>query len=98
VQDSKPGPEWDCFVTVYGAIDPVTGMVTDIGALNRLVQEKVLQTFDRQRLPEVFGTQPVTGEELVEYIWRQLASSLSSGKLLNVRLVQSRDLSFEYTG
>lgn len=98
VQDSKPGPEWDCFVTVHGAIDPVTGMVTDIGALNRLVQEKVLQTFDRHRLPEVFGTQPVTGEELVEHIWKQLASSLSSGKLLNVRLVQSRDLSFEYAG
>lgn len=97
-QDSKPGPEWDCFVTVHGAIDPVTGMVTDIGALNRLVQENVLQTFGRHRLPEVFGTQPVTGEELVEHIWRQLASSLSSGQLSKVRLVQSRDLSFEYAG
>ena len=37
-------------MTVHGAIDPVTGMVTDIGALNRLVQEKVVQTFDRQDL------------------------------------------------
>ncbi|MFI5223078.1 MAG: 6-carboxytetrahydropterin synthase, partial [Nitrospirales bacterium] len=60
VQEGKPGPEWDCFVTVHGAIDPVTGMVTDIGALNRLVQEKVLQRFDRHGLSEVFGTQPVT--------------------------------------
>ena len=48
VQDGKQGPEWDCFVTVHGTIDPVTGMVTDIGALDRLVQDKVGQSFDRQ--------------------------------------------------
>src|SRR4029079_17746681 len=40
VQDSGPGPQWDCFVTVHGTIDPVTGMVTDIGVLDRLVQER----------------------------------------------------------
>jgi 6-pyruvoyltetrahydropterin/6-carboxytetrahydropterin synthase len=64
-------------------------MVTDIGALDRLVQDKVGQAF---------GTQPVTGEQLVEHIWNQLVSSFSSGRLSNVRLVQSRDLSFEYAG
>ncbi len=98
VQDGGPGPEWDCFVTVHGAIDSVTGMVTDIGDLNRVVQERVLQRFDRRDLRHVFGTQTVTGEQLVEYIWKQLASSLSSGRLSKVRLVQSRDLSFEYAG
>ena len=98
VQDGKPGPEWDCFVTVHGTIDPVTGMVTDIGALNRVVQEKVVQTFDRHELRQAFGTQPSTGEQLAEHIWTQLVSSLSSGRLSNVRLVQSRDLSFEYAG
>jgi 6-pyruvoyltetrahydropterin/6-carboxytetrahydropterin synthase len=92
------GPEWDCFVTVHGTIDPVTGMVTDIGALNRLVQEKVMQTFDCHDLSQTLGAQPLTGEQLVEHIWKQLAASLSSGRLSNVRLVQSRDLSFEYAG
>ena len=98
VQDGKPGPEWDCFVTVHGVIDPVTGMVTDIGVLNRVFQEKVVQTFAQQDLRQAFGGQPVGGEQLVEYIWKQLASSLSSGRLTNVRLVQSRDLTFEYAG
>jgi 6-pyruvoyltetrahydropterin/6-carboxytetrahydropterin synthase len=98
VQGGNQGPEWDCFVTVHGTIDPVTGMVIDIGALNRLVQGKVVQTFDRQDLRQILGTQTVTGEQLVEYIWKQLVSSLSSGRLSNVRLVQSRDLSFEYAG
>jgi len=96
VQDGKSGPEWDCFVTVHGTIDPVTGMVTDIGVLNRVVQERVVQRFDRHDLREAFGTQAVTGEQLVEHIWKQLVSALPSGKLSNVRLVQSRDLSFEY--
>jgi 6-pyruvoyltetrahydropterin/6-carboxytetrahydropterin synthase len=98
IQDGNQSPEWDCFVTVHGAIDPVTGMVIDIGALNRLVQERVLQSFDRQDFRQILGTQAVAGEQLVEYIWRQLVSSLPSGRLSNVRLVQSRDLSFEYAG
>jgi 6-pyruvoyltetrahydropterin/6-carboxytetrahydropterin synthase len=98
VQDGRQGSEWDCFVTVHGTIDSVTGMVTDLGALDRLVQEKVVQTFGRHELHQVLGTQPVTGEQLVEHIWKQLVSSLSSGRLANVRLVQSRDLSFEYAG
>ena len=98
VQGGRPGPEWDCFVTVHGTIDPVTGMVTDIGALNRLVQEKVVQAFDRHDLHQALGTQTVTGEQLAEHIWNQLVPALSSGRLSNVRLVQSRDLSFEYAG
>ena len=98
VQGGNQGPEWDCFVTVHGTIDPVTGMVTDIGALNRLVHEKVVQAFDRQDLRQVLGTETVTGEQLAEHIWKQLVSFLSSGRLSNVRLVQSRDLSFEYAG
>jgi 6-pyruvoyltetrahydropterin/6-carboxytetrahydropterin synthase len=98
VQEGNQGREWDCFVTVHGAIDPVTGMVTDIGALNRVVRDKVVQVFDRRNLCQVLGTQTVTGEQLAAHIWMQLVSSLTSGRLSNVRLVQSRDLSFEYAG
>jgi 6-pyruvoyltetrahydropterin/6-carboxytetrahydropterin synthase len=97
-QDGGPGPQWDCFATVHGTIDPVTGMVTDIGALDRLVQERVVRMFDHQDPRRVLGTHTVTGEQLVEHIWRQLFSTLSSGRLSNVRLVQSRDVSFEYAG
>jgi 6-pyruvoyltetrahydropterin/6-carboxytetrahydropterin synthase len=88
-QHGTQGPEWDCFVMVHGTIDPVTGMVTDIGALDRLVKN-VLQVLDHHE------PRSMTGEQLVEYIWKQLAPSLTSGRLSNVRLVQSRDLSFEY--
>ena len=98
VQEGNQGREWDCFVTVRGTIDPVTGMVTDIGALDRLVQDKVVKAFDRQDLRRILDVEHVTGGQLAERIWHSLVSGILSGQLANVRLVQSRDLSFDYAG
>ncbi|HSA60666.1 MAG TPA: 6-carboxytetrahydropterin synthase [Nitrospiraceae bacterium] len=98
VQDGNQGREWDCFVTVHGRIDPVTGMVTDIGALDRLAHEKVVKALDRRDLRLVLDTEQVTGEQLAGWIWKSLVSGLSSGRLANVRLVQSRDLTFDCSG
>lgn len=98
IQDGNQGREWDCFVTVRGQIDPTTGMVTDIGALDCLVREKVVKIFDRQDLRRVFGVEQVTGGQMAERIWRLLVSAIASGQLANVRLVQSRDLFFDYAG
>jgi 6-pyruvoyltetrahydropterin/6-carboxytetrahydropterin synthase len=92
------GHTYDLFVTVHGKIDDVTGMVTDIAALDRLVRGKVLQRFDGQELGQAVGTKTVTGEELVRFIWDQLVSSIHPGKLERVKLVQTRDLAFEYSG
>ncbi|MBI3355991.1 MAG: 6-carboxytetrahydropterin synthase [Nitrospirae bacterium] len=98
VQDDNRGSEWDCFVTIHGTIDPVTGMVTDIGALDRLVQDKVVKAFDRQDLRRICDAEHVTGAQLAERIWKSLVSCIPSGRLVNVRLIQSRDLSFDYAG
>ena len=98
LQDSNEGREWDCFVTVHGTIDPVTGMVTDIGALDRLAQEKIVKALDRQDLRHVLGAEHVTGGQLAEWIWKSLLSGISSGQLANIHLIQSRDLSFDYAG
>jgi 6-pyruvoyltetrahydropterin/6-carboxytetrahydropterin synthase len=98
IQDGTQGREWDCFVTVQGTIDPVTGMVTDIGAMDRLVQEKVVKAFDHHDLRRVFDAGHVTGAHLAERIWTSLVSGISHGRLAHVRLVQSRDLSFDYSG
>ncbi|MEC4890644.1 MAG: 6-carboxytetrahydropterin synthase [Nitrospira sp.] len=98
VLDGHQGHTWDCFVTVHGAIDPVTGMVTDIGALDRLMQAQVLQPFDRRHLGEVLGMSSLTGDQLAKVIWERLASLVSGGRLQKVSLVQTRDLTFEYAG
>jgi 6-pyruvoyltetrahydropterin/6-carboxytetrahydropterin synthase len=73
-------------------------MVTDIGALDRLVNEKVVKAFDRQDLRRVFDAESVTGGQIAERIWTSLVPGISSGRLANIHLVQSRDLSFDYAG
>lgn len=98
IQEGNQGCEWDCFVTVRGRIDQITGMVTDIGALNRLVHDRVIAIFDRRDLRQLFGSTTVSGEQLVERIGTSLQSGMTSGKLSNVCLVQSRNLSFNYSG
>jgi 6-pyruvoyltetrahydropterin/6-carboxytetrahydropterin synthase len=98
VQDSNQGHAWDCFVTVHGPIDPETGMVTDLGVLDRLVQEKIVKPFDRRDLRQVLNQKQVTGEQLAKTILGQLVHSIQGGTLEKVRLVQTRDLAFEYTG
>ncbi len=98
IQEDHQGRDWDFYVTVHGTIDPMTGMVTDIGALSRLVQDTVIKTFDRQDLRRVLGSETVRGEALAKTIWDRLAGHLSGGTLHNIRLVQTRDLSFDYAG
>ena len=96
--DLRQGHTWDCFVTVHGSIDPVTGMVTDIGALDRLVQERVIRLCDRQDLREILRTPALDGGHLAEFIWNSLVSRVSSGSLKNIRVVQTREISFDYSG
>ena len=101
--DAASGGNWnghtyDLFVTVHGPIDRETGMVTDIAGLDRLVQEKVIQPFNGRELRKILGIPSVTGEQLVRAIWDRLVKSVPSGNLDRVRLVQTRDLVFEYAG
>ncbi len=101
--DAASGGNWnghtyDLFVTVHGPIDRETGMVTDIDALDRLVQEKIIQPFNGQDLRKILRVPNVTGEQLVRGSWDHLVKSVPSGKLERVRLVQTRDLAFEYAG
>lgn len=90
MQDERQGQDWDCFVTVQGTIDPVTGMVTDIGKLDRLVDTQVIRKIAQTRI--------VSGGQLAERIWESLRSEISPARLSTIRLVQSRDLSFDYAG
>jgi 6-pyruvoyltetrahydropterin/6-carboxytetrahydropterin synthase len=98
VQEGNQGREWDCFVTVHGTIDPVTGMVTDLSSIDRCVQELVISRFHRQDLRRVLGSEVPTGEELAYRIWHALVSRITQGRLSRVHLVQSRDLAFDYCG
>jgi 6-pyruvoyltetrahydropterin/6-carboxytetrahydropterin synthase len=98
---SRPnGHNYVLSVTVRGEIDPGTGMVTDIAALDRTVQEEVIRRLDHRDLnsdPD-FATRATTGENLAALIWGLLVKSFPECRLEKVGLCQSRDLSFEYAG
>jgi 6-pyruvoyltetrahydropterin/6-carboxytetrahydropterin synthase len=98
VHNGNQGHTWDCLVTVHGVIDPVTGMVTDIGALDRAAYDRIVKAFDGQDLRDVLGIPGVTGDTLAKEVWNRLRPLVKGGALASVRLVQTRDLWFDYAG
>jgi 6-pyruvoyltetrahydropterin/6-carboxytetrahydropterin synthase len=87
-------------VTVGGPIAAETGMVTDIPALDRAVQERVVARFNRRDLgqdPELSQLAP-TGENLIRLIWRLLVKAVPASRLERVGLWESRDVYYEYVG
>lgn len=85
-------------VAVRGELHPDTGMVTDLAALDRMVQETVITRLhgqDLNRDPLLQG-RPPTGEHLARLIWQLLANAVPGGRLACIRLTEGRDQSFEY--
>jgi 6-pyruvoyltetrahydropterin/6-carboxytetrahydropterin synthase len=94
------GHNYIVYVTVSGPQDPETGQVTQIDALDKVVQDTVVARFDHQDLnrdPE-FASRVTTGENLVQFIWDLLVKRIPNGKLEKVGLIETRDNYFEYRG
>jgi 6-pyruvoyltetrahydropterin/6-carboxytetrahydropterin synthase len=85
-------------VTVEGEIHPDTGMVTDIGTVDRVVQELIVRRFADRNLRQdpAFSSGPLTGETLARLIWSLLVKAVPTGRLQKIRLSESDDLSYEY--
>ena len=98
VHEGSRGHTWDLFVTIHGPIDQETGMVTDLVALDQLILDYVIKPFDGRDLRQVLARPTVSGEELARTIWTRLSSSIPGGKLERVKLVPTRDVSYQYTG
>ncbi len=97
------GHNYRLYVTVRGEIDPVTGFVADLGRLDGLVQERVLDRLDHQHLnaalPE-FGEGGAipSSENLVRWIREQLAEGWPPGsELAKLRLEEDEDLAAEWS-
>jgi len=92
-------------VTLRGPIGPSTGMVMDLGLLDRAVQQEVLDRFDHTHLnldvANFQGRVPTT-ENLCVEIYNLLCGRLEGGKggahLEKVRLEETSSNSFEYAG
>jgi 6-pyruvoyltetrahydropterin/6-carboxytetrahydropterin synthase len=92
-------------VTAGGQIDPEIGMVCDLGQLDGVVMDRVITPFDHQNLnlDECFKELVPTTENLCIEIYHRLnqafdAGDLGSPTLVRVRVEETNNNSFEYTG
>ncbi len=88
-------------VTVAGEPDPETGYVIDLGLLQALIEERILEPCDHANLnldvDFLQGILPTT-ENLAAAFWRRLADALPSGELHAVRLYETEHNMAEYRG
>jgi 6-pyruvoyltetrahydropterin/6-carboxytetrahydropterin synthase len=75
------GHSYVCDVTVAGEIDAVTGMVVDLGLLDRVLEAEVRQRFDHRNInldvPEFADGRLVpTGENLARFILQRVQAAL----------------------
>ncbi|MGO9271413.1 MAG: 6-carboxytetrahydropterin synthase [Terriglobia bacterium] len=95
-------------VTVAGPIDPATGMVYDLVALDGTVEREVLEPFDTSFLNldvDAFQNQVPTTENVCIEIFNRLqrkigkiGSETSQARLARVRLEETSSNFFEYEG
>ena len=88
-------------VTVGGEPDPHTGLLVDLGLLDRVVHEQVVDRYDHRHLNldiEEFRELNPTSENLVKVVWRRLEPALPAGSLRRVTVRETERNSFTYEG
>jgi 6-pyruvoyltetrahydropterin/6-carboxytetrahydropterin synthase len=96
------GHNYRLYVTVEGVVDPQSGFIVDLGALDALVAERVIERLDHQHLnaalPEFAGGADIpSSENLVRWIHQHLTGALPAGaSLVRLRLEEDEDLAAEW--
>lgn len=96
------GHSYVCDVTVRGPIDERTGMLVDLGVLDRVLAEEVRARFDHRNInvevPEFAdGRMVPTGENLARFIFERVQRSLgSSVTVTSVTVAEDDTLRAEY--
>ena len=87
-------------VRVSGKVDPATGMIANLADLDAYVEREVLEPFDHKSLNEdvpAFRDRVPTTENLCMEIFQRL-KTFPKAKLENVRVEETGNNSFEYSG
>ena len=88
-------------VTVEGEVDPVTGFSVDLGMLDGVLREEVVEPLDHQHLNHVVpefapgGLVPTT-ENILLLLWKRIRPRLGSARLVRLRLHENPDFFVEY--
>ena len=85
-------------VTVRGPIDPVTGRVTNVAALDERVREQALDHLTGTNVSQLqeFAGWPVTLPTLAKVLWSRL-TGVADAPLERLRLTDHHDLTLEYS-
>jgi len=96
------GHNYRLYVTVEGEVDRRTGFVVDLGALDGLVAERVVEPLDHQHLNAALaefaaGAEIPSSENLIGWIHGRLEGALPVGvALAGLRLEEDEDLAAEW--
>jgi 6-pyruvoyltetrahydropterin/6-carboxytetrahydropterin synthase len=87
-------------VLAGGPVDPETGMVVDLAALDEVVRTKVMDRFDHANLNRdaLFANRVPTTENLCRVVFRLLKDALPAGQLDCVRVEETENNFFECAG
>jgi 6-pyruvoyltetrahydropterin/6-carboxytetrahydropterin synthase len=94
------GHNYTVEVLVGGAVDPETGMVVNLAALDEVLRTRVLDRFDHTNLnlDPCFKNQVPTTENLCRTVFELLKGALPAGELEYVRVEETENNFFEYYG
>ncbi|MEO7040057.1 MAG: 6-carboxytetrahydropterin synthase [Gemmatimonadaceae bacterium] len=96
--------DYACDVTVSGPLDAETGMVVDLGALDKLLDREVRSRFHgtdiSAQVPEFADGKLVpTGENLARFIFERVAAEMTgTAGVTSVIVREDATISSEYTG
>jgi 6-pyruvoyltetrahydropterin/6-carboxytetrahydropterin synthase len=84
-------------VLVCGPVDPATGMVVDLVALDEVVRTRVLNRFDHTNLnlDDLFVNRVPTTENLCRVVFGLLKGELPAGRLEYVRVEETENNFFQ---
>jgi 6-pyruvoyltetrahydropterin/6-carboxytetrahydropterin synthase len=87
-------------VLVGGSVDPATGMVCNMMVLDNAVHERVMQRFDHTNLnlDPLFVNQVPTTENLCRAVYEVLIDAIQPAELARVRVEETENNFFEYSG
>lgn len=96
------GHNYRLYVTVTGEIDPSTGFVIDLGALDDLVRTRIVDVLDHQHLNSALpvfaeGGEIPSSESLLLWVAGRLDGQFPEGvALAKLRLEEDEDLAAEW--
>ena len=88
-------------VSVTGPIDLGSGWLVDLQKLNKLVKRKVVNVLDHSQIEvdiQWFKDKQPSSENILIWIWGEIANEIESGLLHRLRLVETHSIYTDYYG